>query len=215
MDSGDNSVNTQPHSQPTEIYPSTPSVHSSFGSALPITPDHGPLSPPITPGPQSPIQLEPTGTDQPIAVVKVLSVRGVEYGMMTIVLWAGAITLAWIILNMLNGSKGFNYVVVPTSALIVCVPVFGWFFFRLKRAELANPSLRFDPSKRRWSQITQIIAYTAVLLNLIYFVYIVLQHTSGGSGTSIGKALVNLLVILVIAGGILVYYWFDEHRLIK
>lgn len=178
--------------------------------------------PPTPPHPAHPVQLGPEPTklerpvdDKPIPVLEVLSVRGVEYGMMTIVLWIGAITLAWIALNMLNGSRGFNYIVIPTAALVVCVPVFGFFFLRLKKAELANPSMRLDPSKRRWSQITQIIAYTAVLINLIYFAYVVLQHASGGSNTSIGKSLINLVVILVIAGGILAYYWHDEHRLLK
>jgi len=153
--------------------------------------------------------------DKPVAVLEVLSVRGVEYGMMTIVLWIGAITLGWIAFNMLNGSRGFNYVVVPTAALVVCVPVFGFFFLRLKKAELADTSIRFDASKRRWSQVTQILAYTVVLTNLMYFVYVILQHTTGGHGTSISKAAINLVIILVIAGGILAYYWHDEHRLLK
>jgi len=160
-------------------------------------------------------QLKSQSDDKPLPVLEVLSVRGVEYGMMTIVLWIGALTLGWIVLNMVNGSRGFNYIVIPTSALVVCVPVFGWFFLRLKKAELADPGLRLDPSKCRWSQITQILSYTAVLINLIYFVYILLQHTSGSSGVSIVKSLLNLVVVLVIAGGILAYYWIDEHRLIK
>jgi hypothetical protein len=159
--------------------------------------------------------LSRPGDDKPIPVLEVLSVRGVEYGMMTIVLWIGALTLGWVILNFINGSRGFNYVVVPTSALVVCVPIFSWFFLRLKRAELADPGLRFDPSKRRWSQITQILAYTAVLVNLIYFVYTLLQHASSTKGPSVSKAAANLVVILVIAGGVLFYYWRDEHRLIK
>ena len=150
--------------------------------------------------------------DSPLAVVRVLSVRGVEYGMMTIVLWVNAATLAWVALNMINGSQGFDYVVVPVSALVVCVPVFGLFFLRLKKAELADPQLRFDPSKRRWSQTTQFLAFIALLINLIYFVYSLMQHASGGDAPSIPKAFENLAVITVIAGGILAYYWFDEHR---
>jgi hypothetical protein len=179
-----------------------------------------PQSPP--PAPAQPVNdafptvpLAPTGSDMPLPVIKVLSVRGVEYAMMTIALWVVATTLAWVVLNSLNGSGSFNYLVVPTSALIVCLPVFGWLFLRLKRVELANPELRLDPSKRRWSQMTQILAYLACLVNLIYFVYVILQHTTGKSGTSIPKAVTNLLVILVIAGGVLAYYWVDEHRIRK
>lgn len=156
--------------------------------------------------------VEAQNADQPVPVVKVLSVRGVEYGMMTIALWIAASTLAWVLLNMLNGSKGFSYVVVPTSALVVCIPIFGLLFIRLKRAELRDPNLRLDPSKRRWSQTTQMLAYIACLINLIYFVYVVLQHFSADKPKPISKAIINLSVILVIAGGILAYYWFDEHR---
>lgn len=156
--------------------------------------------------------LEARNPDFPVPVVRVLSVRGVEYGMMTIALWISATTLAWVALNMLNGSKGFSYVVVPTSALVVTVPVFGWLFMRLKRAELINSELRLDPSKRRWSQTTQMLAYLACLINLIFFVYTLLQHFSADKPKPIGKSVINLLVILVIAGGILAYYWADEHR---
>lgn len=169
----------------------------------------------VSPQAAESISMPQTLDDKPIPVLEVLSVRGVEYGMMTIVLWIGALTLGWVLLNMLNGSRGFNYIVVPTSALLVCVPVFAWFFLRLKKAELANPSLRFDPSKRRWSQITQILAYTIVLVNAIYFVYVMLQHASNSHGTSVGKSFGNLVIVLLIAGGVLAYYWHDEHRLIK
>jgi hypothetical protein len=212
--------------QPQNIYPTPEGQHSGESPAGQVgtheTVHHQPIPQPIntfSPLPtnqnlenQANIEVP---NDKPIAVLEVLSVRGVEYGMMTLVLWVGAITLTWILLNMVNGSRGFDYVVVPTSALVVCVPVFGWFFLRLKKAELADPKLRFDPSKRRWSQITQILSYTVVLVNLIYFVYVVLSHFSKSHGSSIVKALVNLVVITIVAGGVLAYYWFDEHRLLK
>ncbi|HET7528854.1 MAG TPA: hypothetical protein VFJ84_01335, partial [Candidatus Saccharimonadales bacterium] len=80
-------------------------------------------------------------SDEPMPVVRVLSVRGVEYGMMTIALWVAASTAAWVVLNLLNGSGGFDTVVVPVSSLVICVPVFGLLFLRLKKAELAEPRL--------------------------------------------------------------------------
>jgi hypothetical protein len=197
------------HPQPAPIDPMLPTPPSQdFSSSHQVITETVRTTPFI----ESSSKLEAVASDLPVAVVKVLSVRGVEYGMMTIALWIGASTLAWIALNMLNGSKGFSYVVVPTSALVVCVPIFGLLFMRLKRAELANPSLRLDPSKRRWSQITQMLAYLACLINLIFFVYTVLQHFSADKPKPITKALINLVVILVIAGGILRYYWVDEHR---
>lgn len=194
----------EPQTNQPESQPQNPLGHAAINSHAHSF--DAPPEPPAT------AKLEQTSSAQPVPVVKVLSVRGVEYGMMTIALLISASTVAWIILNMLNGSRGFDAVVIPTSALIVCLPVLAVLFIRLKRAELADPNLKLDPSKRRWSQLTQFLAFIACLVNLIYFVYAVLQHTSGGSAPSIGKTLINLIVVLVIAGGILSYYWFDEHR---
>lgn len=160
--------------------------------------------------------LNSSDSDKPVPVVKVLSVRGVEYAMMTITLLITASALAWVLLNLVNGSSGFNYLVVPSAALLTCLPVFGLFFVRLKKAELRNPSLRLDASKRRMSQITQMLAFLACLINLIYFIYTLMQKFSGNNDEiSIGKSALSLAVVLVIAGGILVYYWFDEHKLVK
>lgn len=151
----------------------------------------------------------------PVPVVKVYSVRGVEYGMMSITLWALATTLVWLLLNMINGSKTFDYLVVPTSVLVVCLPVFAWLFIRLKKAELANPSLKVEASKRRWSQLTQFLAFIVVLVNLIVLVYILLARfgTDKKFSESLVKELLSSAVVLIVAGGILAYYWFEEHRL--
>lgn len=161
------------------------------------------------PEPAAPQAQTPT---DPMPVVRVLSARGIEYGMMTICLWLVAITLGWVVLNLINGSRGFNYLVVPTSVLVVTVPVFGLLFLRLKKAEIANPALRRDPSKRRWSQTTQFVAFIACITNLIFFVYTVMEHLSGNKSPSLVKSAINVATVLVIAGGILVYYWLDEHR---
>lgn len=157
----------------------------------------------------------PTRDDQPMAVVQALSVRGVEYAMMTLSLWFAAGALAGVLLSIFNGGTSFSVLSFPLALLLVCVPVFSFFFIRLKRAEIVNPALRFDPSKRRLTQFTQIIAFATCLFNLIGFIYLVLQKIGGESTMSLGKAFLNLLVILVVAGGVLAYYWFDEHRLVK
>ncbi len=157
----------------------------------------------------------PTRDDQPVAVVQALSVRGVEYAMMTLSLWFAAGALAGVLLSIFNGGTSFSVLSFPLALLLVCVPVFSFFFIRLKRAEIVNPALRFDPSKRRLTQFTQIIAFAICLFNLIGFIYLVLQKIGGESTMSLGKAFLNLLVILVVAGGVLAYYWFDEHRLVK
>jgi len=155
-------------------------------------------------------------SDQPVPVVHTLSVRGVEYTMMTISLWLIAGALIWALLALLNDFRTFDVLSYPIALLLVCLPIFAFFFSRLKKSELANPDLRFDPSKRRLSQFTQIIAFVACLFNVVAFVYWVLRSFSGDySFSSLGKSFLNLLVVLVVAGGVLAYYWFDEHRLVN
>jgi hypothetical protein len=150
-----------------------------------------------------------------LAVVKTLSVRGLEYLFMSICLWIGATSLIWGLLLLVNGAASAQMLAFPATSLVVCLPVFAWFFIRLKKAELEDPTLRFDSSKRRLSQITQIVAFLTTLFNVITFVYLVIASLSGGAKVSIGKAFLNLLVILAVSGGILAYYWIDEHRSFK
>lgn len=169
---------------------------------------------PAVPKPSYPMSNLATShnSDEPVPVVRVLSIRGVEYAMMTIALWFSAASLAWVLLNLLSGSSNFDFLVVPISVLISSLPFFTLLFIRLKKAEIANPALRFEPSKRRLSQLTQVLAFIVCLINISVFAYNVMQKINGSGTTSIGKAIINLLVVLAIAGGILVYYWFDEHR---
>jgi hypothetical protein len=149
---------------------------------------------------------------QPVAVIKTLSTRGLEYLFMSICLWIGAVGLTWGILSLVNGSADAKVLAFPATSLVVTGPIFAWFFIRLKRAELANPQLRFDPSKRRTSQITQILAFLTALINVITFVYLIIAASFGSEIISVGKSILNLLVILAVSGGILAYYWVDEHR---
>lgn len=186
------------------------------------------IAPPPEPTLQAPVSTsisEPADTKpralEPIAdptqtisapVVKVLSVRGLEYLMMSISLWFGAGGLLWGVLTAVNGGTSFAILALPASLAIVGMLVFSGFFIRLKKAELKDPSLRLDASKRRSSQTTQIFAFLVLFFNLITFVYIVFANLGGKSSISIGKAAINLLVVTAIAGGILSYYWVNEHR---
>lgn len=160
-------------------------------------------------------QLSSIQDDKPVAVVKVLSVKGVEYAMMTLALWFGASAISWILLAIINSYSGFSVLAFPVSLLLVSLPIFAFLFLRLRKAELANPTLRFDPSKRRLSQITQIFTFITCVFNITFFVYTIMTKIGGKNSTSLLKEFLSLLVILVIAGGILTYYWFDEHRLIR
>ena len=152
-------------------------------------------------------------SDEPMPVVKVLSVRGVEYLFMSICLWIGAGSLTGLLLSLVNGMTGFAALSFPVSTLLVTLPIFAFLFLRLKKAELAQPSLRLDASKRRLSQITQLLAFIVCLVNLITLVYLLMNMVGGeDSGVSVGKLFINVFIIFLVAGGILAYYWHDEHR---
>lgn len=163
--------------------------------------------------PTSPLDAGNNSGD-PVPVVRVLSVRGVEYGMMTISLWICAAALGATLLTIISGLASFEALAFPISLLIVALPVFAFFFLRLKKAETLNPSLALEPSKRRFSQVTQFLAFITCMINLIVFVYLVMA-SFGGMKVSWGKAIGDLAVVMVIAGGILAYYWMDEHKLAK
>ena len=175
---------------------------------------HAP-SPPssLPPTPVPAINTSVSRNDLPVAVVQALSVRGVEYAMMTFSLWLIAGSIIWALIALVYGGTSFKALVLPTAILIACMPVFGYLFIRLKREEIANPNLRFDPSKRRLSQFTQIIAFAACLFNVIGFIYLLLQKAAGETGPTIVKSFLTMLIVLVVAGGILTYYWLDEHKL--
>lgn len=150
--------------------------------------------------------------DQPMPVVKVLSVRGVEYLMMMFNLWIADAALLWIVLALFNGQVGFSILAFPIAVMLVTGPIFAYLFLRLKKAELLDPSLRFDPSKRRTTQLTQLFTFLVCIANVIGFIYVVLNKMGGGGGMSIGKAFLNMLAVLIVIGGVFAYYWIDEHR---
>lgn len=227
-----NPNNIAPHA------PKMPEPNKDALASMPLPSPVAPSAPPTTPQAQSgnvtmsgvmsePVSssqvsemgltpsLAPTSSDEPVAVVKVLSVRGVEYAMMTLALWMSAVTFLWTIVNLIHGSPSFSRLAAPVSSLIVCLPVFAFFFLRLKKGELENPNFRLDPSKRRWSQLTQLFAFLVCIANLIFFIYTIMQIIGGESKASLVKASLDLLTILIVAGGILVYYWFDERRIQK
>lgn len=148
----------------------------------------------------------------PIPVVHVLSPRGVEYVMLTIALFTGAIGLTAILLCLVYGETGFSSLSFPIAMLLVGLPLFAGFFLRLKGAELDAPRLKLDQSKRRSTQFTQIVSFLVclgALLGLLSSVFAAI----GGDVDDIGKAIGAAIIILIVFGGILAYYWWDEHKL--
>jgi hypothetical protein len=114
---------------------------------------------------------EQPATVAPIAVVRVLSPRGVEYVFLTIALFTGAASLTGDLISLLNGKTDFSVLAFPTAALVVSLPVFAWLFLRLKKAEFRNPSLKLDPSKRRSTQFIQITTFVICFFSGIGFLY--------------------------------------------
>ncbi len=205
--------------------PFNPPTRDNLQSAYPA-PTRGFAAAPIAPAPvpMPPVAIEPTAPqpnlalsiptdDRPVPVVKVLSVRGIEYLFMSFCLWLGAGALITLLLALLY-SEPVESQVSALALLIVSLPIFTWLFIRLKKAEKANPSLRLDASKRRLSQTTQILAFLTCFINLTVYVYQLLSM-AGGSEVDLVKTSLSMLIILAVAGGVLVYYWFDEHKLVK
>lgn len=155
--------------------------------------------------------LPPSNGIIPTPVVKVLSPFGVEYVFLTIALFIAAISAIGILLLLVNGSSGFAALAVPASSLIVALPVFAGLFLHLKKMELRMPELKLDASKRRSTQVTQIVAFLACMFSLIGFISVAFAGLGGLEEVSVGKAALNALCIIAVSGGILVYYWRDEH----
>lgn len=164
--------------------------------------------------PTNPTSSNPNPSSQvtPQPVVQVLSPRGVEYVFLTINLFVGAFGLLLCLLAIINGQANFEYLSVPVAMLAVATPLFAWLFLRLKKAELRNPSLKLDASKRRSTQTVQIVSYLAVFVALIVLVATIFSSLAGKYDGSLGKVALNVLAIVVVAGGILAYYWRDEHK---
>lgn len=162
----------------------------------------------------APAQQTLTHTDNgivPVPVVRVLSPRGVEYVFLIIALFTSAIALGSILISLVNGQYGFSVLSYPVAGLVVALPVFALLFLRQKKAELNDPSLKLDASKRRSTQFTQIVSFVISFFTLIGFIGIIFANLGGSFKSSMVKTFLDVLVVEVIAGGILFYYWRDEH----
>jgi hypothetical protein len=166
--------------------------------------------PPFGPPPE--VSIETPDALMPQPVIQVFSPRGVEYVFLAITLFSGAIGLVVALLALVNGQTSFSVLSFPTALLLVSVPLFAALFLRLKKAELANTDLRLDASKRRTTQFIQISSFVVSFFTLIGFLVTVFAAMSGSYHGSMVKVCLDVLVILLVAGGILAYYWRDEHR---
>jgi hypothetical protein len=167
------------------------------------------------PHPAGRLALDAATGIQPVPVVKVLSPVGVEYVFLTLTLLVGAGSLIGVLLALVNGGTSFQDLSFPVASLVVTVPLFALLFLHLKKLELQNPNLALDPSKRRSTQATQILSFLVSLFTFIGFIFSIFASMSGQVGTSAGKAALDALCVLVVSGGILWYYWRDEHKVTR
>ncbi len=215
----------QPHTVPHQVVPQPvthnvqhsydqPNHHQVHQPAQPAASLFRPADP--VPVQQPPTTIQPSSTAEqntvaPVPVVQVLSPRGVEYVMLTFALFTTAIGLASTLVCLVYGQTSMMSLSFPVALMIVGLPIFAMLFLRLKKAELRNPSLKFDQSKRRSTQATQIIAFLISLATLIGIVVSIFAGMSG-AGENIGKAIGSAFLVLAVFGGILAYYWHDEHK---
>lgn len=153
----------------------------------------------------------PTGVN-PQPVVKVLSPAGVEYVFLMITLFTGEFGLSSILIALFNGETNFSVLAYPTALLVVTLPIFAWLFLRLKKGELKDPDRRLDASKRRSTQFIQIANFIVTFFTTIGFVGAIFAELGGQFHTSLMKVFLDVLVIWLIGGGTLAYYWRDEHK---
>lgn len=200
------------HENPKSTDFSAPNNHEIQPEVVPAS-WHPVVAEPVQPSaPSEPTELSSATPTAPVAVVRVLSPVGVEYVFLTICLFAAAVGLTWALLALVNGKVDFQVMAFPAALLLVTVPAFAVIFLHLKKLELRQPALTLDPSKRRSTQFTQITSFFISLFTLVGVVFSIFAKLGGQAGVSVGKILLDGLVLLVVFGGILAYYWRDEHR---
>jgi len=164
----------------------------------------------------------------PEPVISTYSTRGLEYLIMLISLGIAASSLGSLLhssVNQVLGSTdqlfGTTIVSLASAALVVTLPIFIFLFLRLKKAELAQPNFKSDPSRKRAIQIMIILTYLVGIGNIISYLFTIFNAGKadansylGTSGPAIGIAgnLLHLLITIVVAGSIFAYFWYDEHR---
>jgi len=163
----------------------------------------------------------PSQSNDPIAVVKSYSNQGFEYFILFFSMWIVAGSLGFIVTDLiaswLNHSSGGTIGKVAFSfaaaAVIVTLPIYSVLFLRLKRAELKNPQLRYDNSRRRAIQLTLIVTFVIGVSDLISYLFVLLNGSNTGfESVSRITSFLDMLVTLVFAGGIFAYYWIDLHK---
>lgn len=181
--------------------------------------------------------LSSSGNPQaPIAVVDQLSTKGFEYKLFAIALVLSLVAIIMSINNLLyDTSNGSFYL----SMLVVSLPVMVVFYLRLRRAELKDPALKKDPSRRKISQAIMVVTFLAIIIHSIAILFLTIsgeysrpacpsydssysynQYQSSQpadnctyNDRALGKDFASLAVTYLFAGSIFYKFWRDEQKL--
>lgn len=173
---------------------------------------------PPTSGLEVPTPPKQYDANNPMPVISNLSTKGFEYSIMFASLWFSTLGLAGLlnsqvgkIIGESSGAGSFD--VFWVTILIVFAPIFGLMFLRLKKAEINNPSLLKDPSRKRLSHVTQFATFIAGAIYLIYFVFSLMNGDVGTEyGMSFAELVAHLAVTMAVVGFVFFYYWREEHK---
>ena len=162
--------------------------------------------------PNPPILPATAGNGQEsLAVVKTLSKRGLEYLLATILLWSLALSLTAVLIFLIYGKNYFSVMSIAASISLVSLPFFIYLTLRLKKAEIADPTLRTESSRRRLAQFSQILSFSICFINSITFLDHLFQLIGGGTDEQITQATLSYLSVMLVSGGIFAYYWLSSR----
>lgn len=137
---------------------------------------------------------------------------GTEYKLLLVGLMATALALIVLLLDLIMGASSVPMVALPVAVLVVTVPVAYWLSLRVDKMERQEPLYILNDSRRWSAQFAQVTSFGACLLSAAFFVYTVFMRVAGTEGLSIGKAALDMLVVVAIAGSLFAFYWHGDHN---
>jgi hypothetical protein len=156
-----------------------------------------------------------TGQNAPISVVENLTARGFEYKLFSVSLVLSLAALLLIANFMISGNGDWNASAFPVTMLVVTGPIALLLFIRLHHAELMQPALKHDASRRKVLQAIQLVTFLTVVGHTIILLYLLLSgyyNSTDNGHPSFASGVLRWVVTLLLAGGTFWYYWRDEHR---
>jgi len=164
-------------------------------------------------------------TVKPVAVVQQYSTLGMEYSIMFISLFFGAVSFGAVLHILLDYYSSGDYlrtqaeslvssVGLPAVTALVTVPLFAILFLRLRRIEKTTPNVLNDASRRHGVQLTLIVAFIAGIINLVAYLYQLIAPSTDVIQPYNYQLtqFIHLLITLAICGSVFSYYWIDEHK---